>query len=83
MVFRNKNLKICLKDLYMGIVRFILAISVLLNHTTPYSYLLLSGRIPVQLFYMISGFLIALRICLSDRSLAKRQKSVSNILPAK
>jgi peptidoglycan/LPS O-acetylase OafA/YrhL len=43
----------------MGIIRLILALSVLLNHTWPDAYLLASGRIPVQLFFIISGFLIS------------------------
>lgn len=43
----------------MGLVRTLLALSVLLNHTWPFAFLLASGRIPVQLFFIISGFLIS------------------------
>lgn len=38
----------------MGVLRFILAISVVFAHT--YGFLFVGGRLAVQLFYMISGF---------------------------
>ena len=42
----------------MGLVRLLLAVSVVLTHTEA-PYALAGGRIAVQLFYMISGFLIS------------------------
>ena len=41
----------------MGSLRFILAISVVLSHT--YGHLFVGGRLAVQMFYIISGFLIS------------------------
>ena len=41
----------------MGSLRLILAISVVLSHT--YGYLFVGGRLAVQMFYIISGFLIS------------------------
>ena len=42
----------------MGLLRLLLAVSVVLDHTNA-RYTLAGGRISVQLFYMISGFLIS------------------------
>jgi len=42
----------------MGMLRLLLAVSVVLTHTGA-AYSLAGGRIAVQLFYMISGFLIS------------------------
>ena len=42
----------------MGIVRTLLALSVVFSHT-PHPYILVGSRNAVQMFYMISGFLIS------------------------
>lgn len=45
----------------MGILRLILAIAVVLNHTAPFFGLTMTqGRLSVQLFYIISGFYMSL-----------------------
>ena len=41
----------------MGTLRFLLAITVLLSHT--YGHIFTGGRLAVQMFYIISGFLIS------------------------
>jgi peptidoglycan/LPS O-acetylase OafA/YrhL len=47
--------------LNMGILRLLLSISVLINHTGPiFGYKLLEGKIAVQLFFIISGFYMAM-----------------------
>ena len=43
----------------MGIIRIILALSVVFTHIPSYSHVLVGGRNAVQMFYMISGFLIS------------------------
>ena len=45
----------------MGTFRFLLALSVALSHFgTVWGYHIMNGRMAVQCFYMISGFLISL-----------------------
>ena len=45
----------------MGLLRLILAISVLIAHSTPiFGFTLVGGRVAVQSFFMLSGFAIAL-----------------------
>ena len=44
----------------MGILRFLLALSVLLVHASPHRNFLVDGRVAVQIFYCISGFYMAL-----------------------
>ena len=45
----------------MGIIRFLLAISVLVLHTTPiFGLTLVGGDVAVQAFYIISGFYMSL-----------------------
>lgn len=45
----------------MGVVRLLLALSVLIGHSTAiYGYTAISGRAAVQAFYMISGFYMAM-----------------------
>lgn len=45
----------------MGLLRFILAISVVIAHSSPiYGFSLVGGQIAVQAFYIISGFYMAL-----------------------
>jgi len=45
----------------MGIIRFLLAISVVMTHTSSvYGFKLVGGQIAVQAFYMISGFYMTL-----------------------
>ena len=45
----------------MGIIRFLLAISVVIAHTSSvYGFKLVGGQIAVQAFYMISGFYMTL-----------------------
>ena len=45
------------KVLCMGTIRLLLAIAVVFSHS--YGYLLVGGRLAVQLFYIISGYLIS------------------------
>ncbi|MDE1466863.1 acyltransferase family protein [Aurantiacibacter sp. D1-12] len=44
----------------MGIVRFLLAFSVLLSHLPPATFHFISGALGVQAFYIVSGFYMAL-----------------------
>ena len=41
----------------MGTIRLLLALAVVLSHS--YGYLLVGGRLAVQMFYIISGYLIS------------------------
>ena len=41
----------------MGTIRLLLALAVVFSHS--YGYLLVGGRLAVQLFYIISGYLIS------------------------
>ena len=60
----------------MGILRTLLALSVVIAHTGATS-VLMGGQIPVQMFYMISGFLISF-ILLKDKSYAKLSSFYKN-----
>ncbi len=45
----------------MGVMRFLLALSVLILHTAPDSaFPMVGGRVAVETFFMISGFYMAL-----------------------
>ena len=55
----------------MGLLRFILAISVVIAHTSPiFGLTLVGGQLAVQSFYMISGFYMAL--ILSEKYIGKK-----------
>lgn len=45
----------------MGFLRFLLAVSVVINHTTPvFGFTLVGGQVAVQAFFIISGFYMTL-----------------------
>lgn len=44
----------------MGVLRFILAVSVVLFHTDPYGFQLVGGGLAVESFFIISGFYMSL-----------------------
>ncbi len=61
----------------MGIVRFLLALSVILSHLPPATFHFISGAFGVQAFFIVSGFYMALIL---DRKYADTRLFYSNRL---
>jgi len=62
----------------MGLLRLLLAIAVLLQHTRGCAYVMTGGAASVQTFYIISGFLIALILDVKYRRPEQRWLFYSN-----
>jgi peptidoglycan/LPS O-acetylase OafA/YrhL len=65
----------------MGIIRLLLAISVVIDHSNPlFGFIFVGGQLAVEVFFIISGFYMALILCEKYNQTSNRKIFIGNRL---
>src|ERR1035437_2129809 len=65
----------------MGIIRLLLAISVVIDHSNPlFGFSFIGGQLAVEVFFIISGFYMALILCEKYNKASDRKIFIGNRL---